>query len=450
MGHKPERRVGAGPSAAVLPALPASTVSAAVAADLSPSPASPGTISRDLINQLRVLEDMKSAISGLQAKITVAFDLAQRAERAEAGVPVSERGKGVGAQVALARRESPNRGSRLLGLAKALVKEMPHTMAAVDAGLLNEWRATLIVKETACLSVEDRAAVDEELAPDTGSFDGAGDKAIVAATKAAAYRRDPRSVTQRAAHAANERTVSLRPAPDTMTILTALLPVAQGVAANAALTRAADAARSRPGGEERGRGQVMADTLVERITGSSAGYSGIDLQLVMTDRTLLAGDSEPARLTGYGIVPAEWARRLVSTTKANGDPGSDFNIWLRRLYTAPATGELLATDSRARFFPPGMRRLMEARDNLCRTPYCDAPIRHTDHVIPWRHGGPTSLDNGAGLCEACNHTKEHPGWSSRTVPGDVHTVELRTPTGHSYRSQAPPLPGHHSVAASGT
>lgn len=449
MGRKPERPVGAGVSAALMP-VPSDREFPAV-----PGSATPSSISRDLINQLRVLEDMKSAISGLQAKITVAFDLAQRAEQAEAGVPASERGKGVGAQVALARRESPNRGSRLLGLARALVTEMPHTMAAVDAGLLNEWRATLLVKETACLSVEDRAAVDEELAPDTGTFEGAGDKAIIAAAKAAAFRRDPRSVTQRAARAANERTVSLRPAPDTMTILTALLPVAQGVAAYAALTRAADSARSRPGGEQRGRGQVMADTLVERITGSSAGYSGIDLQLVMTDRTLLADDSEPARLTGYGVVPAQWARDLVSTTKTLGDPDSDFHVWLRRLYTAPGTGELIAEDSRSRFFPQGMRRFIEVRDNLCRTPYCDAPIRHIDHIVPWRRGGSTSLDNGAGLCEACNHTKENPGWSSKTEPGrndtdSVHTLEVRTPTGHSYRSQAPPLPGHLRVTAGGT
>ncbi|MDI2033100.1 HNH endonuclease [Paenarthrobacter nitroguajacolicus] len=424
----------------------AALTAALVAAD----PVTPSTVSRDLINQLRVLEDMKSAITGLQAKITVAFDMAQRAEQAEAGVPASERGKGVGAQVALARRESPNRGSRLLGFAKALVTEMPHTMAALDAGLLNEWRATLLVKETACLSVEDRGAVDAELAADTGTFDDAGDKAIIAAAKAAAYRRDPRSVTQRAAHAAEERRVSLRPAPDTMTILTALLPVAQGVAAYAALTRAADSARSRPGGEERGRGQIMADTLVERITGSSAGYSGIDLQLVMTDRSLFAGDPEPARLTGYGIVPAEWARNLVAQGKEASAPADfyqDFNVWLRRLYTAPGTGELLAVDSRARFFPPGMRRFIEARDNLCRTAYCDAPIRHIDHIVPWHQGGPTRLDNGAGLCEACNHTKERPGWASRTIPGAVHSLELTTPTGHSYRSQAPPLPGHRHVAS---
>ncbi|MGJ3190498.1 HNH endonuclease [Paenarthrobacter sp. FR1] len=406
-----------------------------------------GAGSGELVDQVRGLEELKSAITGLQARAAVPFDLARRGEQEATGVPAAERGQGVGAQLALARRESPNKGSRLLGLAKALVSEMPRTMAALESGQLNEWRATLLVKETACLSVEDRSAVDEELAADTGTFDGAGDKAITAAAKAAAYRRDPRSVAQRAAHAATERTVSLRPAPDTMTYLTALLPAAQGVAAYAALTRAADTARtggdsrsggdSRAGGDSRSRGQVMADTLVERITGKSGGISGVELQLVMTDRTLFQSDSEPARLQGYGIVPSEWAKTLVGT-------GGEFAVWVRRLYTAPATGELLTTDSKARFFPPRLRRFIETRDATCRTPYCDAPIRHIDHINPWHAGGATTLSNGAGLCEACNHTKETPGWRSKTTPTDTpgtHTLEITTPTGHSYRSKAPPLPG---------
>ena len=401
-------------------------------------------VSKDLINQLRVLEDMKSAISALQAKIAVAFDLAQRQEQADAGVPAAEQGRGSAAQVALARRESPNKGSRLLGLAKALVTEMPRTLRALETGQLNEWRATLLVKETACLTAENRCAVDDELAPDTGTFHGAGDKAIIAAAKAAAYRRDPRSVTQRAAHAANERHVGLRPAPDTMTYLTALLPVAQGVAAYKALTQAAGTARSE--GDTRSKGQVMADTLVERLTGTPSGYTGIDLHIVMTDRTLLQGDSEPARLAGYGVVPAEWARQLLTTQAEDHNPQDrEFNIWLRRLYTAPGTGELLATDSRARFFPPGMRRFIETRDHLCRTPYCDAPIRHYDHIIPWAQGGDTTLTNGAGLCEHCNHTKENLGWSAKPEPGKRHTLRVTTPTGHSYHSTAPPPPGHRGT-----
>ncbi|MFK0001693.1 DUF222 domain-containing protein [Paenarthrobacter sp. NPDC090522] len=448
---------------------------------------------------------MKSAISGLQAKIAVAFDHAQRQVQAERGVPASERGKGVAAQIALARRESPNRGSRLLGLAKALVTEMPHTMAALDAGQLNEWRATLLVKETACLSAEDRCAVDEELAADMGTFEGVGDRSIIAAAKAAAYRRDPRSVTQRAARAASERHVGLRPAPDTMAILTALLPVAQGVAAYKALTEAADSARST--GDERSRGQVMADTLVERLTGTPGGISKVEVQLVMTDRTLFQGDSEPARLEGYGIVPGGWARELVGRAEqARAEAGAPvrqpgqvppgecglplveagapvrhpgqvppgecgpprpsegthesfercrppsdpaFEVYLRRLFTAPANGELVAMDSRARLFPGGMRRFIKARDALCRTPYCDAPIRHIDHIVPWHAGGPTTLRNGAGLCEQCNHTKENPGWTAKPPTGGqsahdpgLHTLEVTTPTGHTYRSKAPPLPGH--------
>ncbi|MFK0038584.1 HNH endonuclease [Paenarthrobacter sp. NPDC090517] len=444
---------------------------------VSAGPVPAGSVCGDLIEQLRVLEEMKSAITALQARVAVAFDLAQRAEQAEAGVPAAERGQGVGAQVALARRESPNRGSRLLGLAKALVMEMPRTLAALKSGQLNEWRATLLVKETACLSVEDRGAVDEELAADTGTFDGAGDKTIIAAAKAAAYRRDPRSVAGRASRAAAERMVSLRPAPDTMTYLTALLPVAQGVAVYAALCRAADSARSSgdagTGGVVPTRGQVMADTLVERVTGTPGGISGINLDLVMTDRTLFQGDSEPARLKGYGIVPAEWARELLGSgqaatpeqtatlgqTVANpasgrgrtgkdhaGTPDAELSVGLRRLYTAPASGELLSMDSKARLFPARLRRFIETRDDTCRTPYCDAPIRHIDHVLPWRSGGTTHLTNGAGLCEACNHTKENPGWTSKTVHahehGGTHTLEISTPTGHTYQSKAPPLPGH--------
>ncbi|MFC0455118.1 HNH endonuclease [Arthrobacter liuii] len=421
-----------------------------------------------MVEQMRLWEEVKCLAGAQQARLAVAFDLQQRREQAAAGVPVEEQGAGVAAQIALARRESPARGSRLLGLAKTLTG-MPRTFAAFRSGLLNEWRVTLVIKETICLSVEDRAGVDEELAADTGALDGAGDKAIIATVRAAAYRRDPASVAKRAARAVSERCVSLRPAPDTMTYLTALLPVTQGVAAYAALAKEADAARS--AGDGRSRGQVMADTLVERITGTPGGISGVEIQLVMTDRTLLQADAEPARLPGYGTVPAAWARDIALTGEARNSEtapqsltgrGSDavtvgiagedasaddvaglrqLDLWVRRLYTAPGSGELVAMDSKARLFPAGLKRFLQIRDDTCRTPYCDAPIRHHDHITAWHNGGPTSAGNGQGLCEACNHTKETPGWTAKPVPGPRHTVATTTPTGHTYHSTAPPLPG---------
>jgi hypothetical protein len=235
-----------------------------------------------------------------------------------------------------------------------------------------------------------------------------------------------------------------------MTYLTALLPVHEGVAAYTALTQEADAARS--AGDERSRGQVMADTLVERVTGTRGGMTGIDVQLLMTDRTLFQGDSEPARIPGYGIIPAETARTLLVSPEHSGADAHgmrDLATWVRRLYTAPGTGELVAMDSRARPFPAGLKRFLQVRDDTCRTPYCDAPIRHHDHITAWHNGGTTTAKNGQGLCEACNHTKETPGWTAKPLltPGLRHTVQTRTPTGHLYRSTAPPLPGGGPAAA---
>ncbi|MBG6179735.1 HNH endonuclease [Arthrobacter sp. CAN_A1] len=403
----------------------------------------PTETSAGLIDQLRALEDVKSAIAGVQAQLTVAVDLLERQDQARTGIPAAEQGKGVGAQVALARRESPARGSRLLGLARALTTEMPHTLAALHNGQLNEWRATLLVKETACLSTADRTAVDEELSADSGKFAGCGDKAIVAAAKAAAYRRDPRSVVNRAAHAASERFVSIRPAPDTMAYLTALLPVKDAVAAYAALTRIADGARA--SGDTRSEGQLMADTLVERTTGVRGGITKVELQVIMTDRVLFEGDSEPARIPGYGIVPSAWARDLLRPDPSeNPEPATErhaYDVWLRRLYTAPASGDLVAMDSKARLFTKAQRRFIVARDDTCRMPYCDAPIRHVDHITPWHRRGPTTISNGAGLCEACNHTKEVSGWTAQPRPGRRHSLRITTPTGHFYDSTAPPLPG---------
>jgi hypothetical protein len=166
----------------------------------------------------------------------------------------------------------------------------------------------------------------------------------------------------------------------------------------------------------------------------------------MTDRSLFQGDSEPARIPGYGIIPAETARTILLDPERAGTEAhdrQDLALWIRRFYTTPGTGELVAMDSRGRLFPAGLKRFLQLRDDTCRTPYCDAPIRHLDHTIPWHKKGPTTSTNGQGLCEACNHTKETPGWAAKTVtrPGQRHSVETRTPTGHTYRSKAPPLPG---------
>lgn len=418
------------------------------------------------IDLIRELEVLKASAAAAQARLSSDFDASQRRAQEEAGVPAPRVGRGVAEQVALARRDSAHRGGEHLGAAKALTREMPHTLAALTWGRISEWRAKLLVRETAYLSVEDRAVIDAELAGPDGieALEGMSDREVVAAAQRIAYRLDARAVADRARRAERQRRVTLRPAPDTMSYLTGLLPVAQGVACLAVLTRAADTARA--AGDERSRGQVMADTLVAALGAYGAGHpnrpatwadadssrapapaaqpsgpdpagpaSAVTVQLVMTDRALLAGDDEPAHLTGYGTVPAAWARDLLRETAAR--------VWVRRLFTHPDTGELLAADSTSRLFRGSLRQVLLSRDQGCRTPFCDGSVRHADHVLAHVSGGATSRLNGQGVCERCNYAKQVPGWSARasTPPGDRHTVVTTTPTGHRYRSRAPAFPG---------
>jgi hypothetical protein len=385
-----------------------------------------------LIERITELERIKSAAAAGQARAAAALDAARRDAEAAAGVPAAQRGRGVASEVALARRDAPVRGNRHLGFAKALVHEMPHTLAALESGTLSEWRATLIVRESACLDVEDRRTLDAELCRGAARLNGMGDARVAATARAIAYRLDPHAVVDRAAKAQNERTVTIRPAPDTMTYLTALLPVAQGVSVYAALRREAD---TRCDG--RSRGQVMADTLVERVTGRDATVpTPIAVNLVLSDETLLGGASAPAEICGYGPIPAAVARAMVSGAVADRRSGAT----LRRLYAHPRAGALVAMESRARLFPRGLTAFIELRDQRCRTPYCDAPIRHRDHARPWAEGGPTTADNGLGLCERCNYAKEATGWRVSTGTDEIHThtAEFTTPTGKTYRSEAPP------------
>jgi HNH endonuclease len=99
-------------------------------------------------------------------------------------------------------------------------------------------------------------------------------------------------------------------------------------------------------------------------------------------------------------------------------------------------------ESRSRLFPRGLAAFIGLRDQRCRTPYCDAPIRHRDHAQPWAGGGATSASNGLGLCERCNYVKDVAGWSVEPTVDEKysHTAKFVTPTGAQYRSGAPPLP----------
>ncbi len=377
--------------------------------------------------QLTELERVKAAAAAAQARLVAAPVDSGRGHRSMV------------AQVALARRTSPWQAARYVSAARRLVADLPATLAALTTGELSESRAAVVARETSCLTAADRRSVDREVCGDAAAVGRLGDRGVERAVRAAVCRRIPEGARARVRAAEKERRVGIRPLPDAMCRLSALLPLAQGVAAHAALTREADSVRA--SGDSRTRGQIAADVLVERVTGQArADRVPVEVQVVISDPALLttgAGADDPAQLPGYGSVPAGWVRDLVEG--AYGD--ADARVWLRRLYATPDRSQLVAMESTRRTFPPGLRRFLRTRDGTCRTPWCDAPIRHHDHVDDRCRGGPTSVDNGQGLCERCNYTKQLPGWQVRVVEqrAGPHTVRWTTPSGATYDSTAPPL-----------
>ena len=249
--------------------------------------ASAGT-EAEAIDRIRVLESLKSTCAALQAREAVSLDGLRRAREADEGVPADQRGRGVGGEVALARREPAQRGGRHIGLARALCQEMPNTLRALTDGEISEEHATAMARETAWLPVEHRRAVDALMSCRLGPI---GVKKLAAEARAHAQRLDQESAVAHLERCTAERRVSVRPATGGMAYLTALLPMPQAVAVFANLHRDASTAVGVGDTAGRTRDQIMADLLVERTTGQhSAPAIPTEIHLVMTDATLLAGD----------------------------------------------------------------------------------------------------------------------------------------------------------------
>ena len=101
-------------------------------------------------------------------------------------------------------------------------------------------------------------------------------------------------------------------------------------------------------------------------------------------------------------------------------------------------------DPTRRYFDGWLAKLIRLRDQTCRDPFCDAPIRHLDHITRHADGGLTTFTNGRGECERGNQVREMPGWHLTLIDcgfhGGPHKIIITTPTGHHYLSRAPDPP----------
>jgi 5-methylcytosine-specific restriction endonuclease McrA len=96
-------------------------------------------------------------------------------------------------------------------------------------------------------------------------------------------------------------------------------------------------------------------------------------------------------------------------------------------------------EGRARREPTdAQRREILRRDRHCRFPGCtNATFTNVHHVVPWKPGGRTDLDNLALLCVHHHHLVHTKGW---TLSGDANEqLRFLGPKGRAMVSRPSPL-----------
>jgi hypothetical protein len=295
-----------------------------------------------------------------------------------------------------ALRVSPTRARAQLRIGRDLHAGLDRVRELYGAGELDQPEVAAVVAAASHLDEGERAELDRRLS--TSDLRALGQRRIADLARTIAAEVAPEKFAERARAARRERHVTIGPAEDGMALLRAYLPVERGVACYAALRKAVTEHWATAEEVTRTRRQIMADTLVERLTGTAPTepVAAVEVQVLVPVEALVKADGRPlpVELPGFGPVPAEL---LVEPGRAT---------W-RRLVTEE--GVVVGAESRRRTFTGVLAEVIRSRDRgRCTAPHCDAPIEHLDHLRPWSEGGATVLDNGAGKCAFHNLVRAIP------------------------------------------
>jgi hypothetical protein len=283
-------------------------------------------------------------------------------------------------EVGMARNIGPTAAGTQVGLALRL-EELPEVKSMFMAGRISEPVVRAVVNESVSVGSDDLMILDGEIAC---QLPGLTPRRAGQLTARAVIRIDADAARARAERNRADQRVSMFPDTDGVAILQVRGPAEQIVAAHTVLDDWARALRA--DGDERTVGQIMCQTLVERVTGQTyADDVKVEVQLVMDAPTLIGEGGEPVDLLGYGPISPTVADDIIA-----GAP----NPTVRRLLVDPVDGTLLVREPRRRHFDAPTSGHIRTRDRRCRQPGCDLKIRHNDHIHAHIDGGPSTKDNG--------------------------------------------------------
>lgn len=386
----------------------------------------------DTVENLEAAEELKSTLQAMQADHAVAYEDALAAERQSRREREKNPGWGASKDIALALRLSPRKGTEFTNSSRILRDDLPLTHQALREGRLSWAQALVVISGTRHLQEHNRQLIDELLWDEVNNCFDQGTALLASAIAFWALQLEPQTEEPLEEQAWDHRYVSASQINAHQIMIKGIFPLSMGVAMIQGLATETAKAQNQAD-EKRTPGQIQADALHQMITGAKPGGNRVEILLVM-DATVLSGQSDEAvLLPGYGPISANAARKLIAT--------NDLITWVRALYLDSSTGKLVGMSSKAREFGGNLKKLIMVRDQYCRTPHCNGKIRDIDHIIQVRNHGKTTATNGDGRCRSCNTTKEAPNWKEKPITGQRHTFQITTPSGHTYTSKAPPLPG---------
>jgi Domain of unknown function (DUF222)/HNH endonuclease len=378
----------------------------------------------------------------------------------------------------------PVAASRKVDTAAVLASKLPLTLAAMAAGDLDVWRATIIATELTEASAESCAAVEALIHPaELGEAPGAVTKRV----RRVLARIDADALRVKAAKERLDRFVHAYPSHvPGLTTWVASLPAADSAACWAAID---DLAHTMHGDDptrtlEQCRADALVDLMLTNVDVTTTVTLMIPVQTATVDEPvdalerdlIIRGEHKNTAAAGAGLGypnpladtddygrPTPEPNPMLEPTWAQicamgyeipgiGVIGGDvvagildrFDTRIARVLLEEHTGVVIET-SITEYLPNRvMRRFIRQRDGHCRFPGCarGANRCEPDHVTPFSRGGPTAIWNLVSLCKHHHRVKHNAGWTLTMTRDGACT--WTDPHGRQYATH--PI-NHHELAA---
>jgi hypothetical protein len=332
--------------------------------------------------------------------------------------------------IAARLHRSPVTVQRQLAQARLLRSALPVTLAALREGTLTPAHVDAIARTASDLPAERLDRFEADVVARAGALTP-GQAATLARRVRA--RVDRRGEEARREDARRHEDVRVWAEADGLACLMARLPIADAARLHEAINARA---REVEAPCDATLGQRRARALVEAVCGSGEGAVTAEV-LVSVDLATLAGLGNASALVALGSgspepITAEALQEFLA------DP--TLPVTLRRLVTAPLTGDLIDRGREAYRVSDGLRAFLVARDGTCRFPGCTRAAARcdVDHAVAWGDGGATDRSNLGPLCRRHHVLKTHGGWRIEATRSDGSVV-WGGPDGQRYAFHPFPL-----------